>query len=397
MTGFRKAFILSLILIAGVTAFRGKSAKKDDLFRAKTTLQQILKLFDAGHDNLFYETYPYKPGNRVTYLAGDDTVTGQRVAYLWPSSGVFSAVNALYKKTGDNGYLTLLEERILPGLEQYFDSLRKPACFQSYITLAGKSDRYYDDNVWLALDFCDLFMFTGKREYLDRSVETWQFVLSGWDDNLGGGIYWCEQKKQSKNTCSNAPASVLALKLFEATRDSSYFRWGIRIYNWTKANLQDTTDHLYFDNKRLTGKTDTRKYTYNSGQMLQAAAMLYKLTGNKIYIEEAQHMAKSVIDYFTEEYSTAEGAKIRLFKNTGTWFNSILFRGFAELYIQDNNDRFINIFRDNMDHLWNHVRNKDGLFSKDWKGQKEDDYKALLDQSGLIEIWAGLVSDGTGS
>jgi predicted alpha-1,6-mannanase (GH76 family) len=236
-------------------------------------------------------------------------------------------------------------------------------------------------------------MLTGKPEYLDKSVTTWQFVISGWDNKLGGGIYWCEQKKQSKNTCSNAPASVLALRLFEATRDSSYFWWGLRLYEWTRANLQDPADHLYFDNKSLTGKTDTRKYTYNSGQMLQAAAMLYKLTGNKIYLEEAQHMAKSVIDYFTEEYLTAEGGKIRLFKNTGNWFNSILFRGYGELYRLDKNDVFINIFRENMDHLWNHVRNKDGLFSKDWKGQKEDDYKALLDQSGLVEIWAELAGN----
>jgi hypothetical protein len=45
-----------------------------------------------------------------------------------------------------------------------------------------------------------------------------------------------------------------------------------------------------------------------------------------------------------------------------------------------------------MDHLWNNVRNKDGLFSKDWKGQKEDEYKSLLDQAGLAEIWAMLAS-----
>jgi hypothetical protein len=43
-----------------------------------------------------------------------------------------------------------------------------------------------------------------------------------------------------------------------------------------------------------------------------------------------------------------------------------------------------------LDQLWNHVRNKDGLFSKDWKGQKEDQYKSLLDQAGLVSIWATL-------
>jgi predicted alpha-1,6-mannanase (GH76 family) len=319
-------------------------------------------------------------------------VTGKRVAYLWPTSGVFSAVNALLKATGDSRYLDLLEEKILPGLEHYYDSLRKPPCYQSYITDAGNSDRYYDDNIWLAIDFCDLYSTTGKPEYLEKSAEVWQFVLSGWDDKLGGGIYWCEQKKESKNTCSNAPAAVLALKLFEATRDSTCFRWGLRIYNWTKASLQDTTDHLYFDNKGLAGKTDTRKYTYNSGQMLQSAAILYRLTGDESYLREAQRIGGSLINHFTEGFTTVEGKKIRLFKNTGNWFNAVLFRGYAELYKLDRKDLYIAIFRDNMGHLWNNVRNKDGLFSKDWKGQKEDEYKSLLDQAGLVEIWAMLAS-----
>ncbi|MCJ7446282.1 MAG: glycoside hydrolase family 76 protein [Bacteroidales bacterium] len=388
---FRNAIIVFLAGIVVLSGLQGKS-KNDDLVRAKSILKQIFSLYDAGHDHLFNETYPDKPDNKISYLADDDTVTVRRVAYLWPTSGIFSGVNALLKATHDKQYLHLLEEKVLPGLEQYFDSLRKPACYQSYISLAGKSDRYYDDNIWLALDFCETYMLTRKPEYLNKSINTWQFVISGWDDELGGGIYWCEQKKRSKNTCSNAPASVLAFKLFEATRDSSYLKWGLRIYDWTKVNLQDSTDYLYFDNKNLTGRIDRKKYTYNSGQMLQSAAMLYRLTGEKAYLDEAQHIAKSAIDYFTEEYTTTEGKKIRLFKNTGNWFNSVLLRGYIELYRLDRNNQYITIFRDNMDQLWNHVRNKDGLFSKDWTGQKEDEFKWLLDQASLVEIWANLAT-----
>lgn len=366
------------------------SSENNDLIRAKSTLLQIFSLYKIGRDHLLIETYPYKSDNKDRYLAGDDTLAGQRVAYLWPTSGVFSGVNALLKATGDKQYRQMLDKTVLPGLEQYYDSLRKPACYQSYITSVGKSDRYYDDNVWLALDFCESYMLTGKHKYLKKSIEIWQFVLSGWDDQLGGGIYWCEQKRHSKNTCSNAPASVLAFKLYEATKDSSYFNWGLRIYNWTKINLQDSTDCLYFDNKNLTGKIGRQKYTYNSGQMLQAAALIYKLTGNIAYLDEAQHIAKSAINHFTEEFTTSEGKGIRLFKNTGNWFNAILFRGYIELYQLDRNAQYISIFRDNMDQLWNHVCDKNGLFSKDWKGQKDDEYKWLLDQASLVEIWATL-------
>lgn len=380
---------VSLICLLVLFGFREEKDNQDK-YRAEATLGQIFKFYSVGHDQLYNETFPYKQQDQVTYLAGADTIRGKRVAYLWPTSGIYSGVNALLKSTGDQKYAKMLDDFILPGLQNYYDDSRKPACYQSYITKTGQSDRFYDDNVWLALDFCESYQLTGKTEYLQKSVATWHFVLSGWDDKLGGGIYWCEQKKHSKNTCSNAPASVLAFKLFEATKDSSYFNRGVRIYEWTKTNLQDSTDNLYFDNKSLSGKIGRAKYTYNSGQMLQSAALLYKLTGKKKYLKEAQNIAKSAINQFTEDFKTSEGKTIRLFKNTGNWFNAILFRGYAELYRLDKNPEYVGIFRDNLDQLWNHIRDKNGLFSKDWKGQKDDEYKWLLDQASLVEMWATL-------
>lgn len=383
---FKKAFIIFLVEFLWLSCIPGKS-QDIELIRAKSTLEHILNFYDAGHDHLLYEYFPYKP-YKTSNQPGDISVQGKRVAYLWPFSGLFSGVNALLKATGDNQYKQMLENIIMPGLKQYYDSLRKPSCYQSYIASAGSSDRYYDDNVWLAIDFCESYKLTGNNEYLKKSVETWQFIISGWDDQLGGGIYWCEQKKQSKNTCSNAPACVLAFKLFESTKDSSYFKWGMRIYNWTKTNLQDSTDLLYFDNKNLTGRISRQKYTYNSGQMLQASAIIYKLTGNKKYLDEAQQIAKASIDHFTDRFITAEAKEIKLFKNTGNWFNAILLRGYIELYNLDGNDKYLTIYRDNMDQLWDHVRDKNGLFSKDWKGQTDDQYKWLLDQASLVEVWA---------
>lgn len=385
----RKEVIIFIIGSIVLTGIHWKS-KNQNLYRAEETLKQIFLLYDSGHDNLLNETYPNKADRKVSYLSGADTITVGRVAYLWPTSGMFSGVNALLKTTGKREYRLMLANKVLPGLEQYFDTLRSPPCYQSYISKTGKSDRYYDDNVWLAIDFCESYELTGKSEYLQKAEDTWNFIISGWDDQLGGGIYWCEQKKQSKNTCSNAPASVLAFKLFEATGDSSYFNWGKRIYEWTKMTLQDSSDYLYFDNKDLSGKISKRKYTYNSGQMLQATALLYKLTGDNEYLVEAQNIARSAIAYFTEEYFTSEGTKIRLFKNTGNWFNAILLRGYAELYHLDKDDQYITVFRDNMNQVWNTVRTPDGLFSKDWEGLRDDEYKSLLDQASLVEIWATL-------
>lgn len=384
---------LILFVILGafiVTTNAFSKTKNEEIQHAEILLNQIFKLYDAGYDHLLNETYPYNSENKATYLAGEDKLNGKRVAYLWPTSGVFSGVNALLKFTGNEKYSSMLDEQILPGLQHYFDETREPFCYQSYITEAAESDRYYDDNIWLAIDFCESYQMTHKQEYLKKSVQLWQFIISGWDEKLDGGIYWCEQKRQSKNTCSNAPASVLAFQLFEATGDSAFFNRGIEIYNWTKQNLQDSTDYLYFDNKKLDGKVDQRKYTYNSGQMLHAAALLYKHTGNKEYLDEAQKIVVSAIEHFTVDFTTPEGKTIRLFKNTGNWFNVILFRGVEELYFLDNNSEYVEIFKDNLEYLWNHLRDENGLFGKDWKGEKQEKYKWLLDQASLVELYARL-------
>ena len=37
-----------------------------------------------------------------------------------------------------------------------------------------------------------------------------------------------------------------------------------------QATSGDTTDYVYWDNIALDGKVATQKYTYNSGQMIQA-------------------------------------------------------------------------------------------------------------------------------
>ena len=54
-------------------------------------------------------------------------------------------------------------------------------------------DRYYDDNVWIALGLIELYELTGEQRWLDRAEETLRFVYSGEDGKLDGGLYWRER------------------------------------------------------------------------------------------------------------------------------------------------------------------------------------------------------------
>ncbi|BES61511.1 glycoside hydrolase family 76 protein [Dysgonomonas capnocytophagoides] len=391
MNKANRIFPLLFLFLSVACATKSVHEENTDRLRAQQTLDSLYKYYSVEGSNLLTETYPLDSAHTATYLASAEQANVPNAySYLWPYSGTFSAINVLIA-AGDTVYnKKVLDNRVLPGLEEYLDTKRQPAAYASYINSAPESDRFYDDNVWLGIDFTDIYMQTKQQSYLDKAKMIWKFIESGTDDKLGGGIYWCEQKKSGKNTCSNAPGAVYALKLFEATNDSSYFYQGKKLYEWTKKNLQDTEDYLYFDNINMEGKVDKAKYPYNSGQMLQASALLYKLTKNKDYLTDAQNIAKSGYNYFFTDFKTSEGEEFRLLKKSDVWFIAVMFRGYIELYNLDKNDVYINAFRKNLEYAWTHMRDEKGLFSTDWTGEKKDDKKWLLTQAAFVEFYGRL-------
>ena len=367
---------------------RNNQKEVTDLAMADSLLTNVLSLYHVEKYDLLSETYPINPETQVTYLAeGSEQKKGQEVSFLWPYSGMLSGCVSLYKTTGDAKYRDILEKQILPGLELYWDNIREPFCYQSYPMFNGKSDRFYDDNDWLAIDFCDYYALTKEPKYLEKAEALHAYIYSGWSEELGGGIFWCEQQRVSKNTCSNAPATVLCMKLYELTKKPEYLEWAKKTYAWTKENLCDTTDYVYWDNIALNGKIATQKYTYNSGQMIQAGVLLYKETGDESYLTDAQRTAKGSFDHFTSMQNLPNGKAIR-FYTSSPWFNVIMFRGLKALYEVDGNALYVNTMADNARYAWKNTRDENGLLGDDWSGLKNKKHKWLLDNACMLELFS---------
>lgn len=383
---------LCLCIGAGCSCVRNGGTDQRFARQAAQLLDSTFKYYRVEQTALFHENYPQIAGETVSYLAGEDTVTQDKVAYLWPTSGLFSAVNALLHATGDAKYRDLLETVILPGLAQYADTTRLPHSYQSYLAQVGHSDRFYDDNIWLGIDFLESYALIGKPSYLAAAEEIWQFLESGRDTVLGDGIYWCEQKRFSKNTCSNAPASVLALKLYQATQKERYLQAGKELYHWTQTHLQDPADGLYWDNMALDGTIGKAKYAYNSGQMMQAAALLHRLTGEKRYLTDARRLAEACDAYFFCDCELSE-VPFRGLKNGNVWFAAVMLRGYEELYRIDWQADYLNRFRATLDYLWETNPNANRLLEDDAFCEKLSQPKAqkwLLTQAAMIEMYARL-------
>ena len=353
---------------------------------ADSILSNVLNLYQTN-DGLLTETYPVNPDQKITYLAGGTQQNGTlKASFLWPYSGMMSGCVALYKATGNKKYKKILEKRILPGMEQYWDNSRLPACYQSYPTKYGQHGRYYDDNIWIALDYCDYYQLTHKPASLEKTVALYQYIYSGWSDEIDGGIFWCEQQKEAKHTCSNAPSTVLGVKLYRLTKDAKYLEKAKETYAWTKKHLCDPTDHLYWDNINLKGKVSKEKYAYNSGQMIQAGVLLYKETGDEQYLHDAQQTAAGT-DAFFRTKADKKDPTVKVHKDMA-WFNVILFRGLKALYKIDKNPSYVNAMVENALHAWENYRDENGLLGRDWSGHNKEQYKWLLDNACLIEFFA---------
>ena len=337
--------------------------------RAVLLYETILSRYAVKGMDLYLERYPAQSEDNA-------------FSYLWPLSELLSATNALGRLPGREDAYRADLAAILKSIDAYRDTVRKPPAYQAYPADFSSSVRYYDDNLWLGLDFVIAYRQTGDSQYLDLAKEIMTFAQSGWTEQLGGGIFWCEAKKKSKNTCSNGPAAVLALELYQETQDTTYLEWGKKIYNWTRKNLQ-APDGLYWDNISLEGTVDKATYAYNCGTMIQAAVLLHTITGKAGYLTEAQRVAKVSFEHFT----TTDPDGTVFFPPKDPWFTIVLFRGYRDLYAADGKADYMQAAVANLDYAWTHARDENGLIGRDWSGRTQEDLvaKHLLDEACLVE------------
>ena len=232
-------------------------------FQTQTTkLSDIESSLLATIDQHFWDA----KNSRWREMAGKDDEV-----FLWGYSVLLSTF-AIGAKVDPSVYKSRMEQAF-DGLERYWTK-KSPG---GYAVLPGQDknpDRYYDDNAWVGLAAMEAFDATKDKKYLAVAKRAFQFVKSGEDKKLGGGIYWHENKKESKNACVNAPAAMLAFKLFLVTHDDAFRAEGERWFVWT-SKLADK-DLLIMDYMNLSGKIDQTKWSYNSACYIQASRLCVK-------------------------------------------------------------------------------------------------------------------------
>ena len=233
------------------------------------------------------------------------------------------------------------------------------------------ADRYYDDNAWMVLGLVEAHDVLKDPTLMKDANRALDFVLSGEDEKLGGGIYWREKVKDSKNTCSNAPTIAACLAVYAISGDVKRLDKAKELYSWTLGRLQDPVDKIFWDAIRIDGRIDKTKWSYNTALMIQSAAMLAKVTGDPIYRIEAESMASASEERWLKEDTMTDEAK----------FAFLL----LESWLHVRSDSRVEGHQAIARWLWKHGKNSQGWFGHRYDRPPSKTHRpTLIDQAAAI-------------
>lgn len=294
---------------------------------------------------------------------------------MWGNGVAFSAVAGAARHDPAKYRNVML--KFFESMDAYWDSKVKIPGYEPAKTGGGGNDKYYDDNAWMVITFMEAYAMTNQTRFKKRAEETLVFTLSGWDDVLGGGIWWHEQHKgNGKNTCANGPTAVgaLALAQFETgSKKEKWIDWARRIVEWTNTTLQ-ASNGLYADAINVeTKEKNHAQLTYNAGLMLRAHLGLYRATGNRNYLREAERIGKAA--------DSLLGNETKVYRDPPR-FSHLMLEADLELYRQTKDRHYLERAR----------RNADALYER-WKNDPPDNLLDTVSIARALWLMADMETD----
>lgn len=186
-----------------------------------------------------------------------------------------------------DGYLRTKDKKYLLRAEAEYNGV--------YIQNGGTLlHNWYDDMEWMALALLRFFDVTGEENYKEQVLLLWEDIKTAWNTELGG-MSWKKDQRDYRNTPANAPAAILAYRLYRRFSRKEDLEWGDKILAWNRKYLTDPITGFVWDglNRLGDGEIDYDwRYTYNQGVMIGALLERYEIHREKADLELAVKIAE---------------------------------------------------------------------------------------------------------
>jgi Glycosyl hydrolase family 76 len=379
-TCFTIGLALVLALTGTFTGSMGRvhAASKDhtNLDRAIASyqaMQTYLYLGPANH-SLYLEEYPKQPSDNP-------------YSYVWELREATAATVDMAGLPDVGGQYTPDVHDRLSALQNYWDSTKTPPGYDSYVPppLGQGGDIYYDDNDVIGLELVRIYRATGDATVLDRAEQVFQLIKFGWDSDPShpcpGGEQWTQGTWTAPIRATNATAlgSEFALHLYQLTEQQSYLDWGKKMYEWNRGCVL-SPQGLYWNDMDFQGNIDKTLWIYNDGAMIGAGALLYQITGDATYLQQAEGTADATMAYF--------GAGGRYYIQPAI-FDAIFFKNLLLLDSIQHNPKYRQTMQAYADAIWQADRDPaTGLFTFGASQPAQ-----VLEHAAMVQIYAALAWD----
>jgi len=287
------------------------------------------------------------------------------MAAVWPLSQVVAAATDLV-------LLDLIDEHELALLHDILERYRDG---DAYDPFPGSRPRYYDDNAWVGLDFVQRHLTTRAPRALEDAATVLEYVRRG--EHPDGGVYWIEEPKQSRHTCSTGPAGELAARLHLLTGDERALAFAHRCATFLSARLR-RPDNLYADNVRDDGAIGDAVYSYNQGTPVGLDVLLHEISGDRAFLDRARTAATASLAYFAEDDRQWADSPA---------FNAVYFRNLLLLDHAEPLPEARRALSRYTERLWTEARDpSSGWFTRGGIGAY--DRGGVLDQAGITQLYA---------
>jgi hypothetical protein len=125
------------------------------------------------------------------------------------------------------------------------------------------------------------------------------------------------------------------------------------MYDWVRGCLL-AANNMYYDHLDASGNVNTALWSYNQGTMIGAGTLLYQITGDQTYLQQAEQTATASVSYY--------GSDGNLYQQPDV-FNAILFRNLFALAKINHDPSYAQLAASYADTAWLKDRQSDGMFT----------------------------------
>ncbi len=257
---------------------------------------------------------------------------------------------------------------------------------------------FYDDMEWLTLACLKAYEVTKDTAYYNVATLLWQDIQTGRSPEYEGAVTWNKGCHPScKNAISNSPAALIGARLYRINSNAQNLQIAEEIHAFVKSKLVDPqTGGVWDSYNPVDNTTDKRSnwiFSYNVGMYLAASVELYKVTGQRAYLDDAVKSAEFAINnrlvnsvFFTNEGGQGDGG---LFK--GIFIRCLIQLARETDLPEDTRARYNNIIQYNAQVLLTQGSRTDHLVGPVWNATPNDitlDYSTQLSGIMLLEAAA---------